>query len=226
MYRLKNNPILQPYQISLLQTFFATDFSKTFYLTGGTALAAFYFGHRESRDLDLFTHSSYNSLILNQVINRLSKATNSRVTSKVKTDNYNEIYLKNYSEGWMQKIDVVEDIPKRFGKIVEIDSIRVDSLENIGSNKILAIFGRTEPKDFIDLYFILQNSKLTFPHLFELAQQKDLGLSEFYFADSVSQIENIKTWPATKKTLDVKPLLKFYIGLVQKLYDQIKPKEQ
>jgi hypothetical protein len=31
----------------------------------------------------------------------------------------------------------------------------VDALENIGANKITAIFGRTDAKDFVDLYFIL-----------------------------------------------------------------------
>ena len=42
-FRLANNPILLPYQQKILRLFFAADFSKPFFLTGGTALAAFYF---------------------------------------------------------------------------------------------------------------------------------------------------------------------------------------
>ena len=223
MYNLQNNPILKPYQIKLLQTFFSTDFSKTFCLTGGTALAAFYFGHRDSKDLDFFSHESYNSQVLDNVTDKLSQATSSSVSTRVKTDNYNEIYLENKTEGWIQRLDIVEDIPKRFGEIVEIDGVKVDSLENIGSNKILTVFGRTEPKDFIDLYFILHNSKLSFKHLFELAKQKDLGLSEFYLANSLALIEKITTWPTTKSPLDVQSLVGFYRNLAHTLYDQINP---
>lgn len=223
MYSLNNNPILTPYQVKLLQTFFSTDFSKTFYLTGGTALAAFYFAHRDSKDLDFFSHQKYDPLIFNDVLEKLSQATGSAISTKVKTDNYNEIYLENKAEGWIQRLDIVQDIPKRFGELQNIDSIRVDSLENIGSNKILTVFGRTEPKDFIDLYFILHNSPLTFQHLFDLARQKDLGLSEFYLANSLTQIENIHTWPSTKQPLDIQSLVGFYRNLAHTLFDQIKP---
>lgn len=223
MYNLQNNPILLPHQIKLLQTFFSTDFSKTFCLTGGTALAAFYFGHRDSKDLDFFSHQNFNSQVLSNVIDKLAQATNSSISTKVKTDNYNEIYLENKTEEWIQRIDIVEDIPKRFGEILKIDGIKVDSLENIGSNKILTVFNRTEPKDFIDLYFILHNSKLTFQYLFELAKQKDLGLSEFYLANSITQIENIHTWPTMRQPLDVISLVGYYRNLVHTLYDQINP---
>ncbi|MFO7633905.1 MAG: nucleotidyl transferase AbiEii/AbiGii toxin family protein [Caldilinea sp.] len=39
-----------------LAQFFTRAASDGFYLTGGTALARFYFHHRESIDLDLFTN--------------------------------------------------------------------------------------------------------------------------------------------------------------------------
>lgn len=186
-------------------------------------MSAFYFAHRDSKDLDFFSHQSYDPLVLNDAINKLALATNSVVTTKVKTDNYNEIYLENTAEGWIQRIDIVQDIPKRFGEIVDIDGIKVDSLENIGSNKILTVFGRTEPKDFIDLYFILHNSTLSFDHLFELAKQKDLGLSEFYLADSLIQIDQIQTWPITKLPLNIQSMVEFFRNLAHTLYDRIKP---
>ena len=198
MFNLANNPILLPHQVKLLQTFFSTDFSKTFYLTGGTALSAFYFGHRESKDLDLFSHQSYDPAILDEAIKKLSQATNSSVTTKVKTDNYNEIYLENKTENWIQRIDIVQDIPKRFGDPLDIDGIKVDSLENIGSNKVLTVFGRAEPKDFIDLYFILHKSQLNLPHLFDLAKQKDYSelINKLLSKKSLQPNNGKKTDPA------------------------------
>jgi len=43
-------------QDRFLERFFAGAPGRYFYLTGGTALARFYFHHRESLDLDLFTN--------------------------------------------------------------------------------------------------------------------------------------------------------------------------
>ena len=34
-------------------------FPQTFYITGGTALSAFYYHHRESEDIDLFTQKPF-----------------------------------------------------------------------------------------------------------------------------------------------------------------------
>jgi hypothetical protein len=46
---------LTPLQASFLERLFATEAGQRFYLTGGTALAAFRLHHRVSVDLDLFT---------------------------------------------------------------------------------------------------------------------------------------------------------------------------
>jgi hypothetical protein len=43
---------LAPLQVDLLQAFFARE--QRLVLTGGAALAGFYFGHRETEDLDFF----------------------------------------------------------------------------------------------------------------------------------------------------------------------------
>jgi len=43
-------------QDRFLEHLFSGPLAEDFYLTGGTALARFYFQHRESLDLDLFTN--------------------------------------------------------------------------------------------------------------------------------------------------------------------------
>jgi hypothetical protein len=53
------NPLMNPsfaLQDRFLERFFSGPLGEHFYLTGGTALARFYFHHRESLDLDLFTN--------------------------------------------------------------------------------------------------------------------------------------------------------------------------
>ena len=50
---------------------------------------------------------------------------------------------------------MVRDFGPQYGEHIRLGQVIVDSIENIGANKLTAILGRTEPKDFVDLYFIL-----------------------------------------------------------------------
>jgi len=44
----------------------------------------------------------------------------------------------------------------RLAPLQKKDGILVDSLLDIATNKLFALFDRNEPKDFVDLYFLLQ----------------------------------------------------------------------
>jgi len=213
-------------QDAFLSQFFAARFAKDFYLTGGTALARFYFHHRTSVDLDLFTNNQ--SVDFNEV--NLSVTAHLRrlkltLIKQVTTETFLQ-YIGTSRTGITLKVDMVKDIPVHFGKIVKKKMIHVDALENIGSNKILAIFGRTDAKDFIDLYYILHKTDYSFDHLYKQAKQKDLGLTEFYLANSIANVSSITQWPPMKQAIDTKELVKYYHDLSKKLLMRIKPKEK
>jgi hypothetical protein len=112
-----------------------------------------------------------------------------------------------------------------FGKILIKDKVRVDSLENIGSNKILAIFGRTDAKDFIDLYYLIRIAKLDFNKLYQLAGKKDLGLNYFHLALALEGIKKPMSWPKLLKPLYKKELLIFFQKLHRKILLGIKPRD-
>lgn len=225
MYKLTDNPILLPHQQKILKLFFATPFGKPFFLTGGTALSAFYFAHRLSKDFDFFSLEAFDPSRLTSTINDIAKHMQASVSVKVGSPTYQEIYLENKRDNWMQRIDIVHEQPRHFGKLLTVEGIVVDSLENIATNKILTLFGRLEPKDYIDFYVIMKHSNYTFEKLFELAKKKDLGLFEFYFANSIANVSSITVWPPMKKNLDKKEIVKFYLDLSKKLLLRIKPKE-
>lgn len=225
MFKLAKNPILLPHQVSFLKLFFGSFPGKNFYLTGGTALSAFYLAHRESKDLDLFIHGEVDLLQVENIIGEIGRKLKAIIEKKVQTDSYREIYLKNETDGWIQRIDLVKEIPKRFGSIIEVDGIKVDSLENIGCNKILTIFGRLEIKDYLDLYVILTKTKLKFDKLFVMAREKGLGLFEFYFANIITAAENFESFPVMKIPLDKKKFREFYQKLSRDLLLKIKPRE-
>ncbi|MCX8008531.1 MAG: nucleotidyl transferase AbiEii/AbiGii toxin family protein [Patescibacteria group bacterium] len=223
MLTVTNNPILHPFQIQILQEFFSHSSTSSFFLTGGTALSAFYFAHRESNDLDLFSIDSFDMQEVSFLIKTIGDQLGCDITTAVATPTYTEIYLTRKDKSWSQRIDIVREQPRRFENISLIDGIRVDSLENIGSKKILAIFGRLEGKDYIDLFFILRKSSVSFQELFSLAKQKDSGLSEFYFANVVRNVHNIKIWPRMKQAIDIKTIADFYDQLSVDMLLSIKP---
>ena len=121
-------------------------------------------------------------------------------------------------------MDIVHEQPRHFGKLATIEGVIVDSLENIATNKILTLFGRIEPKDYIDFYVIMKKSSFRFDELFALAQKKDTGLFEFYFANSIANVSSITQWPPMKETIDIKQVVKYYLNLSRKLLMRIKPK--
>ena len=223
MYQLINNPILLPHQVEILELFFVSPLGKQYFLTGGTALSAFYLAHRESKDLDLFTLEDTDLLQTEALIKEISGSLGAVIETKVQSNHYREIYIVNKDEGWTQRLDLVKEIPKHFGKIVEVEKMRVDSLENIGSNKVLAVFGRLEIKDYVDLYVVLTKTKLTFDQLFEMAREKDTGLFEFYFANIIRAAQNFESFPVMKIAFDKKEFKNFYENLSRDLLLKIKP---
>lgn len=225
MYNLTHNPILTPYQVTILRRFFSDPVSRTFFLTGGTALAAFYFAHRESKDLDLFSRDEFSMMHMETLLRSIADALGAVFEVKVSTNTYKEVYVRNEKDEWVQRIDIVRDQPRHFGEIQEVDGVRVDALENIGSNKVLTLYSRLEPKDYVDFYTIVTQSPWTFEQLFALAKQKDMGLYEFYFANCIADVEKIESWPELKIDFDIPMMITYYQKLSRDLFLRVKPKE-
>ena len=145
-----------------------------------------------------------------------------QITSQVVTDTFIQ-YIMADQGGVSLKVDLVKDVPVHFGEIGIKDGVRLDSLENIGSNKVLAIFGRTDAKDFSDLYWSLQHTNLKFDDLYRQAREKDLGLSELYLAYALQNVEKIRLFPRMIQPLPWEDMKVFFQALARALLERIKP---
>ena len=212
---------LTPLQASFLEHFFAAKAGQRFYLTGGTALAAFYLHHRVSVDLDLFTLDDLALREADLLIPQLAAGLGCRLGAVRRTEHFREIFIEPES-GDPLKIDLVRDFGPQYGEHVSFGPVIVDSIENIGANKLTAILSRTEPKDFVDLYFILR-AGYDFGDLLARAQTKDLGMHPFYLAGSLRQVRNFRRLPATTPPLTLLDLQHFILGLADRLLDQTTP---
>ncbi len=218
---MKKDTPLTSLQQTVLELFFEKPIGLKYFLTGGTALAGFYFKHRKSIDLDLFTFEDIEVNYIKTMLTDIAKQTNTKLDHRVATKNFHLFFLTGKDKEL--KIDFVKEQPIHFGRIKNFGRIRVDSIENIGSNKMTAILGRTEAKDFIDLYFIIQGKIFTFDKLLQDAKKKDLGLSEFYFAHMLLEVNNLKDFPEILVPFNKKAFVKFYQDLSSRLLLKIKP---
>ena len=179
--------ILTPLQINFLENFF--QFTQDFYLTGGTALSAFYLQHRYSVDLDLFTRREEAFPKADDFVNATCAQLNLPCLPVEMTP-----FFKHFRVGPPQTpltLHFSKDVPfhikppNRFGGII------VDSIEDIAANKICATLGRTEIKDLVDLYF-LDSAGYSVADYFDLAQQKDGGLAYETLAYTLNQFHITK----------------------------------
>lgn len=203
--------LLTPLQWRVLKAFFAVPFFRGFVLTGGTALAVFYLFHRVSEDLDLFTPNPEDMQEVERGIHELSLREGWAVKPERRSPFFCRVFFTEAGSEW---------------PLMETQGIRVDSLENIGANKVTALMSRGEARDFIDLYFILKETPLTFDQLLEMAKQKDPGLKEFYLAGFIhQQIRRWRSLPSLplRKPLDLADFQRFYEELAEALMRRSKP---
>ncbi|MEK9179958.1 MAG: nucleotidyl transferase AbiEii/AbiGii toxin family protein [Patescibacteria group bacterium] len=122
-------------------------FIKKFYLAGGTA-ATLFFRHRESKDLDFFSEDHFRTPTL---IRHLAKI-GSFVTTKTAEDTL---------EGRFEKVKIsFFTLPyKLLEKSLKYKNMRIASLVDIATMKILAISDRGTRRDFIDLYCLATRVK-------------------------------------------------------------------
>ena len=169
---------------------------EQFYLAGGTALSEYYLGHRLSFDLDYFTGTENLVLPLSYQIETACQKKGLALKVIRRFGTFVELLVEKRNEGL--KIDLALDSPYRFEPpVLSGEGIYVNDYSDLRSDKLLAYFGRAEPRDAIDLYFILQ--KESPESLLEQAAQKDPGFDLYWFALALNRCENfpdeLDRWP-------------------------------
>ena len=156
-----------------------------FYLTGGTALSRGYYNHRYSDDLDFFVNQDvdYQSQI-KEVFYKLKE--NGFIWDTDVDFNAAEAYT-SFNVKWDQsdtllKLDFVNDSTEHVGEIIETSVYyRTDSIQNLISNKLSAIF-RFAAKDVADIREIALRESVDWAQAISDARNKDAGVELHYVA--------------------------------------------
>ena len=153
-----------------------------FFLTGGTALSRYYTHHRYSDDLDFFViNDSDYSRHVNTILQRLIESENNgllkldRATLN-KGEAYTELFITDIKQSEIElKIEFINDVAAHYGSITTDPILgRIDSLENILSNKLTALF-RSEPKDVVDIHAIALQESFNWRDIVAEAKSKEVG---------------------------------------------------
>lgn len=137
-----------PELMELLKKIMSEKLFSDFNLVGGTALAL-QMGHRNSIDIDLFGNSEINSEFFIEKLSEFGEVKVAKSTKNILITKINEV-----------KVDFVNYKYPLLSECLFIENIRMLSVKDIAGMKLNAIAGRGSKKDFIDLYFLLNEFSL------------------------------------------------------------------
>lgn len=149
--------ILTPRQLEFLERIqIEPQITKRFYLTGGTALSAFYLKHRLSYDIDLFTEKEE---VDQRVIEAFLKKISSELgVAEIKRSQFMGLfsYTLVYEDEKELKVDFNYYPFPQIKEGSRFKQLAVDSVYDIAVNKLQTIFTKPRSRDYLDLYFIMR----------------------------------------------------------------------
>lgn len=170
-----------PELMELLKKLMKVDCFSDFYLVGGTSLSL-QMGHRNSIDIDLFGNQEIDSELFVRLLNNFGETEVSKSSKNILITDVAGI-----------KVDFVNYQYKLLEKPFEIEGIRMVSKKDIAAMKLNAIAGRGSKKDFIDLYYLLND--FTLKQMLEFYKEKYFDGSEFMVLKSLSYFEEANEQP-------------------------------
>lgn len=200
-------------QRKLLSALAGSPLRETFCLSGGTALAGFYVGHRVSRDLDLFTRDevpletlrAFLGTVPGLVVESFERRFDRRIFLVRIDGEPLEVEFTRYD---FERLAEPQRLPEGFSVEDPLDLL---------ANKIAALADRRDPKDEIDLYFLLGEADApTFERALELAQRK-FGIAGLRYIMQSRLLAVSKTHPPTRPPVSREEIETRFRELVEKL---------
>ncbi|RBY78768.1 hypothetical protein DQ238_11960 [Geodermatophilus sp. TF02-6] len=161
---------LDPYQQQIVRTALVLPEADDFALAGGGAMLAHQLIERPTQDIDLFTTHGRSAPELTRALAEAMTATGSSVTVVQQSDTFARLQLVS-PEGMSTTVDLVQDA--RLADAVRLDIGPVLALQDVIADKTLALWGRAEARDLIDVDALA--TRFGRDLLLRLAAAKDAG---------------------------------------------------
>lgn len=172
------------------------DWTKNFYMAGGTA-CALQLGHRRSIDLDFFSDKNFSP---DRLLKKLKERAPFEILQKILEKDEETL------TGRWQKVRLeffYYQYPLIFSK-KDYQGIKLADIRDIALMKITSIAGRGAKKDFIDIYEVCQNV-LPLKELFRLVDRKfkRVKYDEYHLLRSLTYFEDAELHPMPEMLKDI-----------------------
>ncbi|MEK7185814.1 MAG: nucleotidyl transferase AbiEii/AbiGii toxin family protein [Patescibacteria group bacterium] len=188
--------VLTPTQKQFLEFFGSnTILSNKFYLSGGTALAAFYIPYRLSEDLDFFSEEEIQIDEVIAFLRSIKKDIHYKSLDLSTSFNRNLIFLELHNKKTLKTeftyypFPQIENSKKKYG-------VKIDSVFDIAVNKLFTIYQKPRSRDFMDLYIIIKKYKFNLEDLIKKARIKfDWNIDFIQLGSQFLEAKKLKDFP-------------------------------
>jgi predicted nucleotidyltransferase component of viral defense system len=222
--------VMTPFQVMVLTILFESGLcNRDYYFTGGTALAEFYLQHRYSDDLDIFTRERRSIRADYLEVKQALEHKALEASSELEEDEFVRFFVRGVDEtGQGLKIELGRYAGAQMSPGKSVEKILVDSFEDIAVNKVCAIYGRSEVKDFVDLFFILRDSEFTLDYLVGRAKEKEADFDRedtvLEFATKLLGVKDLQLHKIRMiKPLAMEDLQSFLVPKAEALIERLRP---
>lgn len=189
-----------------------------FYFGGGTALSVFYLAHRYSEDLDFFSNKEFDKNLVIRFVYSLASTINASVKMTKKETVL--LFELQKSKDFL-KLDFLTFPYPRIDKGPIYKGITVDSLKDIGANKLLVLNLNEEVKDYVDLYFILQEKYSIWDLIDAVSVKFKLRLDLISLGEDFLKVQGFQYLPKMIKPLSLNQLKDFFTKKAHQLGEKI-----
>ncbi len=175
---------LTPLQRELLAAFFARE--RRMFLTGGGALAGFYFGHRDTEDLDLFGEPGLDLSEPAHALTESAQTCGATVTPMQRYPDFRRVRIVRGDAECIVDL-VIDRAPMVDREKASFGEIRVDTLREIAANKICTLLSRSEIKDLVDVKRLVE-AGVDLDRAFTDAETKEAGADPATLAWLLSEL--------------------------------------
>ena len=197
--------------------------SKQFYFGGGTALTEYYLHHRESEDLDFFNENEFEVQGLTVFLKKIQPQLGFKNYDYQQSFNRNLFFL-HFPQGYILKTEFTYFPFPRIDTSNKKNGINIDSLLDIAVNKLFTIYQNPRSRDYIDLYFIMQQKNWKIDALLKKAKIKfDWHVDPLQLGSQLTRIEELLKvdYPKMLRDINNEEVNNFFFQEAKKLEKQI-----
>ena len=214
-------PILSKTQEAFLSLFSKNQkLASRFYLTGGTALSAWYIPYRYSEDLDFFSEQEFE---IQEIIVFLK--------SRKDAVGYSTIDIQTSINRNIVQLLFRQDILKlefTFFPFPNLETpsiqrgVRVDSLKDIAVNKLFTLYQKPRSRDYFDLFMIQRKFELPLTFLVKNAKVKfDWHVDPLQLGSRFLEVRELKDYPKLITKINPHDVEDYFVGEAKNLRDDI-----